>query len=68
MRYSPQEVRERLLEDVTTFYRSNQDEDIDPYTPEQHELVQMEVKRILAMLQYRNDGDTLGMEEYLDSV
>jgi len=68
MRYSPQEVRERLMEDVTTFHRSKQDEDVDPYTPEQRELVQKEVKQVLARLQQANDKDMLEIEEYLDSV
>ena len=68
MSYSPQEVRERLMEDVTTFHRSNQDEDVDPYTPKQRELVQKAVKQVLARLQHANDEDMLGIAEYLDSV
>ena len=56
------------MEDVTTFHRSNQDEDVDPYTPKQRELVQKAVKQVLARLQHANDEDMLGIAEYLDSV
>ena len=56
------------MEDVTTFHRSNQDEDVDPYTPNQRELVQTAVKQVLARLQQANDEDMLGIVEYLDSV
>ena len=67
MSYSPQEVRERLLEDVTTFQRK-QTVNIDPYTPAQRERVREEVHRLMAKLKQENDGDTLGLEEYLHSV
>ena len=67
MSYSPQEVRERLLEDVTTFQRK-QTVNIDPYTPIQRERVREEVHRLMAKLKQENDGDTLGLEEYLHSV
>ncbi len=66
MSYSPQEVRERLLEDVTTFQRK-QSVSIDPYTPVQREHVRQEVRHIIAKLKQENNGDTLGLEEYLDS-
>ena len=66
MSYSPQEVRERLLEDVTTFQRK-QTVNIDPYTPVQREHVRQEVQHIIDKLKQENNGDTLGLEEYLDS-
>jgi len=65
--YSPGEVKQRLLEDVTTFQRSKQAINTDPYTPEQRELIREVLRRIIARLQLENDGDMLGIEEYLDS-
>ena len=65
--YSPEEVKQRLLEDVTTFQRSKQAVNTDPYMPEQRELIREVLRRIIARLQLENDGDTLGIEEYLDS-
>lgn len=62
--YSQQRVRERLLEDVTTFHR--QATNFDFYTPEQRKLIRDEVRGLVARLQQDNDGDTLGIEEYLD--
>ena len=64
--YSPEEVKQKLLEDIKTFQRSKQAEDTDPYTHEQWELVRKEVQHIIAELQQENDGDMLGVEEYLD--
>ena len=65
MSYSRQKVRERLREDVTTFHR--QAANFDPYTPEQRKLIREEVQGLINKLQQDNDGDTLGVEEYLDS-
>ena len=66
MSYSPQEVRERLLEDVTTFQRKPT-VNTDLYTPVQREYVRQEVQHIIDKLKQENNGDTLGLEEYLDS-
>ena len=65
--YLPQEVEQRLLKDVTTFQRSKQDVNIDPYTSEQRKLIREVLQQIIAKLQQENNGDTLGIEEYLDS-
>ena len=65
--YLPQEVEQRLLKDVTTFQRSKQDVNIDPYTSEQRKLIREVLQQIVAKLQQENNGDTLGIEEYLDS-
>ena len=67
MSYSPREVRERLLEDVTIFQRSKKARNIDLYTPKQKESVRVKVQSLIDMLKRVNDGDTLGLEEYLDS-
>ena len=65
--YSPREVRERLLEDVTTFQRSKKARSIDLFTPKQKQSVRVKVQSLIDMLKRVNDGDTLGLEEYLDS-
>ena len=65
--YSPEEVKQRLLEDVTTFQRSKQAANADLYTPEQRELIREVLRRIIARLLEDDGGDTLGIEEYLDS-
>ena len=67
MSYSPREVRERLLRGATTFQRSKKAKNIDLYTPKQKESVRAEVQFLIDMLKRANDGDTLGLEEYLDS-
>ena len=67
MSYLSREVRERLLEDVTTFQRSKQEKNIDLFTPKQKESVRMEVQSLIHMLKRANDKDTLGLEEFLDS-
>ena len=64
--YSPEEVKQRLLEDVKTFQRGKQAVNTDPYTHGQWELVRKEVQHIITELQQENDGDMLGVEEYLD--
>lgn len=65
--FSPQEVKLKLLKDFTTFQRRKRDVNINPYTPEQRKLIKETLQQIVAKLQQENDGDTLGIEEYLYS-
>lgn len=65
--FSPQEVKLKLLKDFTTFQRRKQDVNINPYMPEQRKLIKETLQQIVAKLQQENDGDTLGIEEYLYS-
>ena len=65
--YSLEEVRQRLADDVTTFQRHKPSMNFDPYTIEQRNSVQREVELLIAYLKDGNEGNTLGVEQFLHS-
>jgi hypothetical protein len=63
--YSPANVAQSLANDVTQFHRNHSSKVFEPYTVKQRDLVQRNVKDLIAQLQHGNGGNTLGLEDYL---
>ena len=63
--YSPVDVAQRLEEDANLFQRKHSSKFFEPYTKEKRDLVQRNLEDLIARLQHENNGNTLGIEEYL---
>ena len=66
--YSDEELKKRLSEDFKTFHRSHTNDDFDHFTPYQRKVVLEIVKEVVMMLKEQNNGQTYGIEEYLNSI
>ena len=65
VRYLPVDVTHSLVDNVTQFHRNHSSKVFNPYTKKQRDLVQKNVKGLIAQLQNGNGGNTLGLEDYL---
>ena len=63
--YSPVDVAQRLEEDATQFQRKHSSEVFEPYTKGQRIMIRRKVEEVVARLKHENNGNTLGVEEYL---
>jgi hypothetical protein len=62
---SPVDVAQRLEEDATLFQRNHSSKVFEPYTKKKRDVVQRNLKDLIAQLRRENNGNTLGIEEYL---
>ena len=62
--YSRETLSQRLEEDFSTFHRHKHVE-FEPYTQLQEQFMERCLRDIVARLSTRNNGDTLGIEQYL---
>ena len=62
--YSPEEVVERLKDEITAFKRPKSDQDFNPYTPPQRDLVRTSLRDFLESL-HRDTTVKPFIERYL---
>ena len=62
--FSEEVLKKRMSEGFETFHRSHPKE-IDYFTSEQEQYVREHIANVVALLKTKNNGNTLGVEEYL---
>ena len=63
--HSPVDVAQRLEKDATVFQRNHSSKVFEPYTKKKRDVVERNLKDLIAQLRRKNNGNTLGIEEYL---
>ena len=64
--YSEDELQKRLAEDYKDFHRPHTASDFDPFTAEQRITTRNAIQETLDLLQEKNNGESFGIESYLD--
>lgn len=65
--YREEEVQQRLAADFSTFQRKSQ-QTFEHFTSEQRHIVDSEISTAVDYLIRYNNGDTLGIEDYLGTI
>ena len=63
--FSREDLKKRLSEDFKQFHRPHPKK-FEYFTPEQEKHVRERVESVVALLKRENNGDTSGVEEYLE--